>query len=397
MAVAGRSPSRARSNRTARDAHARRRRMSSPRRGSAVLEVPEVDEDGRAVADLYRLEIVPDLVTLPAFRHCRVSRDDGRRSAAARGRRPLARSRRATTRAGASVSIDDERRPERLGALSRRAPAARSESASGASLAQLDGCAKGVVGGTLMGIRGDTRGGDFALVRLDVNHTPRARLDGRVRIFESDASASAATRDESRASPAAVSLLGPCAAANGSGSEARSERPSTTVAPAARRYGPIALYGVLNPLGNGQSPSYDGAAPPAARRRRIEHVGPSSRGRHDPAPRRQRDLPARTPRRSLEAYGGAGYRVDPTTPATPLRVERRFAGTSCSVATASAPLADAVDPWGVGSHRPRGRLLVLDAAAHSYAELAPPFVSAVHSGTWQLLADPHARLRRPTF
>ena len=48
-------------------------------------------------------------------------------------------------------------------------------------------------------------------------------------------------------------------------------------------------------------------------------------------------------------------------------------------------LPDGVDPWGVGSLGLEGGYSFWTRPLHAYAELAAPFLSAEHSGTWQLL------------
>jgi hypothetical protein len=94
----------------------------------------------------------------------------------------------------------------------------------------------------------------------------------------------------------------------------------------------------------------------------------------------------RTPGRSFELRGGAGYRIDATTPrdaafesSASLRWYFLLGGNR------SAVHADGVDPWGVGSLGLWGGYSLWTRPLHSVPEVAAPFVSSVHSGTWQLL------------
>jgi hypothetical protein len=349
-----------------------------------VLDVPEVDGAGAPLRDLYRLQIVPDLRSLPAFADAGITEISGddlpvvvdgvARAIQAGNDSP-----------GASVTVDDEHG----GALAHYLVGLRlfDLGARGGIAAPLSGAPLGVFGGSLLPLRGDTRGGDFALMRLDVNHTSERGLSAGVAFFRSVALFFCHDRERGTLRAPLLSLLGPCAGGEWlgiGGSIAEGFHDGRTGRTALR---PISLYGVLNPFGNGQSPSYDGLRLLLRGGGAIEHVWTEGEGGHT-IPRLSANAVflARTARRSLELRGATGYRLDPTTP--------NDAGFESDVgvrwyfllgARYAASLADGVDPWGIGSIGLEGSHSFWTRPAHSYADVSAPFVSAEQSGTWQLL------------
>jgi hypothetical protein len=349
-----------------------------------VLDVPEVDGAGAPLRDLYRLQIVPDLRSLPAFADAGITEISGddlpvvvdgvARAIQAGNDSP-----------GASVTVDDEHG----GALAHYLVGLRlfDLGARGGIAAPLSGAPLGVFGGSLLPLRGDTRGGDFALMRLDVNHTSERGLSAGVAFFRSEALFFCHDRERGTLRAPLLSLLGPCAGGEWlgiGGSIAEGFHDGRTGRTALR---PISLYGVLNPFGNGQSPSYDGLRLLLRGGGAIEHVWTEGEGGHT-IPRLSANAVflARTARRSLELRGATGYRLDPTTP--------NDAGFESDVgvrwyfllgARYAASLADGVDPWGIGSIGLEGSHSFWTRPAHSYADVSAPFVSAEQSGTWQLL------------
>jgi hypothetical protein len=358
----------------------------APPRAPAVLDVPEVDESGTPLADFYRLEIVPDSRTLPRFAEAGgpalVTADDLPR---------LVDTVRRSIEAGDELKTGPRPVDENDGdgPLAHYLVGLRllDLKASGGLAAPLDGAPKGVFGGALTGIRGDTRGGDFDLVHFDVNHTAERGLIAGFALWRSDAVYFCRDPDSHSLRGPLLSLLGPCE--NGEwlgigGSIGEAIHDGRTGRTALR---PISLYGVVNALGNGQSPSYDGARLLLRGGGAVEHVWTQLEGPTTiPRVGGNAILLLRTPGRSLEAYGGAGYRLDPSTPndaafesGLSLRWYFLLGGNR------STRLADGVDPWGVGSLGLHGGYSFWTRPAHSYAEIAPPFVSAEHSGTWQVV------------
>ena len=356
----------------------------SPRAAPMVLDVPEVDGSGAPLRDLYRLQIVPDLRVLPAFADSGITEISGddlpdvvngvARAIDAGNDSP-----------GAFVTVDDEHG----GALAHYLVGLRllDLSARGGIAAPLSGAPHGVFGGSLLPLRGDTRGGDFALMRLDVNHTSERGISAGVAFFRSEALFFCHDRERGTLRAPLVSLLGPCAGGEWlglGGSIAEGFHDGRTGRTALR---PISLYGVLNPFGNGQSPSYDGLRLLLRAGGAVEHVWTELEGGHT-IPRLSANaiFLARTARRSLELRGATGYRLDPTAP--------NDAGFESNVgvrwyfllgANYSAALVDAVDPWGIASIGLEGSHSFWTRPAHSYADVAAPFVSAEQSVTWQLL------------
>ncbi|MDB4935239.1 MAG: Uncharacterized protein JWP87_2211 [Labilithrix sp.] len=349
-----------------------------------ALDVPEVDGAGAPLAELYRLEIVPDLRALPRFA------STGSRIVNADDLPRLVAGVRASIEAGDEVRVgphpvDDPGN----GPLAHYVVGLRllDLKASGGIAGQLEGASKGVGGGALVGVRGDTRGGDFALVRLDVNHTAARGLSPGFSLFKSDALFFCRDRDDGRLRAPLVSLLGPCDGGEWlglGGSVGEALHDGRTGRTALR---PVSLYGVLDLAGNGQSPSYDGVRLLLRGGGAVEHVWTQLEG-PTTIPRAGGNalILLRTPDRTLEAYGGAGYRLDPTTPRDAafesnlsLRWYFLLGGNR------SSGLADGIDPWGVGSLGLEGGYSFWTRPLHSYPELGAPFVSAEHSATWQLL------------
>lgn len=352
-----------------------------------VLEVPELDDGGAPLADLYRLEIVPDLRAIPRF--------------AAAGSLPVVTGEdlprlvdivRRSIESGEELKLAESSRDdgtEQGGALAHYLVGLRllDLKAAGGIASPSSGPPKGVVGGSLTGIRGDTRGGDFAAVRFDVGHTAERGLVAGVALLRSDVLFFCHDPETGATRPPLLSLLGPCAHGEWlgiGGSIGEAFHDGRTGRTGLR---PISLYGVLDVLGNGQSPSYDGLRVLLRGGGAVEHVWSQAEGGTTiPRAGGNAVLLARTPGRSLEAGGAVGYRLDPTTP--------RDAAFESSVTLrwyfllggrTSAPRIEGIDPWGVGSLGLEGGYSFWTRPRHAYPEVAPSYVSAEHSGTWQLL------------
>jgi hypothetical protein len=359
----------------------------APPASPLTLDVPAEGNDGTPLADLYSLEIVPDLGAIPRFVRAGsypvVTGDDLPRLVAT-VRRAIA--------AGDDTSAPKRASPygdEHHGAIPHYLVGLRllDLRVAGGAAAPLDGAAKGVLGASLVGIRGDTRGGDFAVLRFDASHTARRGLVAGFSLLRSDALFFCRDPETRRLRAPLLSLLGPCAGGEWVGlgaSIAEAFHDGRTGRTAIR---PIAAYGVLDALGNGQSPSYDGIRLLLRGGGAVEHVWTESEGGVT-IPRAGGNLIvlARTPGRAFELRGGAGYRLDPTTPRD-AAFESHLALRWYFVlgGARSAPLADAVDPWGVGSLGLEGAYSFWTRPAHSFADTTAPFVSADQPATWQLL------------
>jgi hypothetical protein len=351
-----------------------------------ALDVPELDDDGDPLAALYHLEILPDLRALPDFARAGsfpvVTADDLPRLVG--GVRRSIESGEALPPAAAAFDDDYPSSPLAHYLVGLRLLDLK---ATGGVAAPLSGSPRGVFGGSLVGLRADTRGGDFGLIRFDLSHTAERGAIAGFALLRSDALYFCHDLETRRVRPPLVSLLGPCARGERfgvGGSIAEAFHDGRTGRTALR---PISAYGVLNVIGNGQSPSYDGVRLLARGGGAIEHVWTQREGATT-IPRAGGNVVilARTPGRSLEAYGSAGYRLDPTTP--------HDAAFESNVAlrwyfllggNRAARLPDGVDPWGVGSLGLEGGHSFWTRPQHSFADVATPFVSAERSGTWQVL------------
>lgn len=356
-----------------------------PPAAPVVLDVPEVDEDGALLADLYRLEIVPDPSKLPRFTLARelpvVTADDLPR---------LVEIVRRSIEAGDELKtgphpVDDSGD----GPLAHYLVGLRflDLNTVGGVAAQPGTAVKGQLGGGFIGIRGDTRGGDFSIVSLDVNHSPERGLFAGFALARTDALYFCRDPDSHALRPPLLSLLAPCAGGmwlglGGSIGEAMHD--GRTGRTALR---PLALHGVLNVLGNGQSRSYDHVRLLVRGGGAVEHVWTELEG-PTTIPRAFGNalLLLRTPGRTIEASAAGGYRLDPSDHhdaafESNLRLRWYF----LLGGRRATEKLDGVDPWGVGSLGVQGGYSFWTRPAHSYADIAPPFVSAEHSATWQLL------------
>jgi len=353
----------------------------------AVLDVPEHDEAGAPLADLYRLEIVPDLRVLGGLAGSPFRVVTGENL-------PLVVD---AVRADVEAGIDAPR------ALPRTFDAADGHAeplahyivglrlldlkAMGGVGSPPSGPPKGVGGGSLVAVRGDTRGGDFSLMHFGVGHAAERGLIGSFALIKADTVFFCHDPETHALRVPLLSLLGPCSPGEWlgvGGSIGEGFHDGDTGRTALR---PISAYGVLDVLGNGQSASYDGLRLLLRGGAAVEHVWTAAAGGTTiPRAASSALFLARTPGRSLEATAAAGYRLDMTTPRdaafesdVTLRWYFLLGGNP------SAKLNEGVDPWGVASLGLDGSYSFWTRPAHSYADLTAPFVSAVQSGTWQLL------------
>ena len=350
-----------------------------------VLAVPQVDAAGAALADLYRLEIVPDLGKLPRFADTGVSvlmGEDLPRAVADVERAIEA----GNDAPGAAVMGLDEHG----GPLAHYLVGLRLfdlKARGGIAAAPVSGAPLGVFGGSLLPLHGDTRGGDFGMMRLDLNHTSERGLSAGVAFFRADALYFCHDRETGALRPPLLSLLGPCARGEWlgiGGAIGEAFHDARTGRTALR---PLSVFGVLDAFGNGQSASYDGLRLLLRAGGAFDHVWTDREGGVTiPRATASALLLARTPGRSLEVSGATGYRLDPTsTHDAAFESNAAFRWYFLLGGDRTATLPDAIDPWGIGSLGLEGSYSFWTRPAHSYADLTAPFVSAEHSGTWQLL------------
>jgi hypothetical protein len=352
-----------------------------------VLEVPEVDARGEPLSELYRLEIVPNLIALARFPRTEarttLTGDDLPRLV------DLARQAIAAGDDGLPPMSGYEANDAHADPLAHYLVGLRllDVKLQGGVAAEPGAPPKGVFGGSLIGIRGDTRGGDFSLVRFDLNHTAERGMIAGFSLLRSDAVYFCHDPETRKRHPPLLSLLGPCARGEWlgfGGSVAEAFHDGRTGRTAIR---PVSAYAVVNVLGNGQSPSYDGLRFLLRGGGAVEHVWTSTEGGATfPRAGGNAVVLARTPDRNVEVQGGVGYRVDVTSPndaafesSLALRWYFLLGGNRTSARV------DGVDPWGVGSLGLEGGYSFWTRPRHSFADVALPFASAERSGTWQLL------------
>lgn len=353
----------------------------------AALDVPEVDAAGARLSDLYRLEIFPDPRVLRGLEKTpfRVVRGDNlalvvdtvRRDIEAGNLTPR------TLRRTFGLEVHSEPLAHYLVGLR-----LLDLKASGGVASPPSGPPKGLFDGSLVVLRGDTRGGDLSAVRFGVGHTAERGMITSFSVFRSEALYFCRDPDTRARRAPLIGLIGPCSPGEWlglGGSIGEGFHDGRTGRTAVR---PLSLHLVLDALGNGQSASYDGLRLLLRGGGAIEHVWTAAEGGTTiPRAAGSALFLARTPGRHFEATGAVGYRLG--------MVEPRDAAFESSLGLRwyvllggkrSAKSTDGIDPWGVGALGLEGAYSYWTRPAHSYADLTPPFASAVETGTWQLLA-----------
>ncbi len=248
----------------------------------------------------------------------------------------------------------------------------------------------GVGGGHVLLLRGDTRGGDFAILRMDAMHSAERGTMAGVSFFRSDALWFCHDPETGGIRPPLVSLLGPCGPGEWlgmSGALGEALHDGGTGRTALR---PVALSGVLNPLRNGQSASYDA-------RRLLLHVGGevehiwTEEGGARTLPRATSSLSflLRNASRHLEARGDVGYRLDVAKPRdgvfeSDLKLAYNFLLGGRTVTT-SRDHQERLDPWALASIGVEGSYSYFARPANAYPEIAAPYVSTDRPGAYQVL------------
>jgi hypothetical protein len=244
-----------------------------------------------------------------------------------------------------------------------------------------------VLGGSLAALVGDTRGGDFGFARFDVQHTSERGLIAGFSLFRSDAAYFCRDPDMGTYRPPFVSLLGPCTRGEWigiGGSLGEGFHDGGTGRTALR---PISAYAVLNPLGNGQSPSYERVRLLVRGGGAVEHVWTELEGGVT-VPRVGGGvvLLARTMGSRLEARGTVDCGVDPAVPQdTAFQSSAALRWNFLLGGTATEGPVDGVDPWGVASIGLAGGYSYWGRPLHAFPDITTPFVSDERTGTWQLL------------
>ncbi len=351
-----------------------------------VIDLPDRDSEGQPLSAYYQLEFRPYLNELLRF----PPQEDGKILAEADLPRLVNEVQHAldadTAKTAAAHGAPTE--ASTRGAVAHYLTGIRLLELSAAGGAQRSAdTTTGVEGGALQLVRGDTRGGDFELLKLGVLHSPSRGLMAGLSFFRSDALWFCHDPETRELRAPLLSLLGPCAPGEWlglGGSLGEAIHDGRTGRTALR---PISLAAVLNPLGNGQSASYDSARLLLHAGGEVEHVWSVDRGgRTIPRTGGSVSLLLRTPAEYFELRGAAGYRLDPAQPKdhvfeSDLSVAYNFLLGGTSV---RGPYGR-IDPWGLATLALEGSYTYWAVPENAYPELAAPFVSTEHPGTWQLL------------
>jgi hypothetical protein len=245
----------------------------------------------------------------------------------------------------------------------------------------------GVGGGGLQIVRGDTRGGDFGLMQMAVLHTPSRGLMADLSFFRAEALWFCHDPETNSLHAPLVSLLGPCAPGEWlglGGSLGEAVHDGGTGRTVLR---PISLAAVLNPLANGESPSYDKTRLLVHGGGEVEHVWSSDRGgRTLPRVATGLSFLLRTPAQHWELHGAVGYRLDPGIPKDAVFESDLSFGYNFLLGGTSVPgRYGRLDPWGLASIALDGCYSYWTRPENAYPEVVAPFVSTEHRQTWQLL------------
>lgn len=341
------------------------------------LEVPMDGADGAPLADLYRVELAPDAEDVPHFAPGTVVTGADLPRVVGEVKAAIEAAPKPVEGAGDQSPLLhylDGLRMVDLAVQGGAGIEARDENAA--------------FGGSLTGVTGDTRGGDFRFAQFDVGHTRERGVIAGFALFRSDALYSCRDPETGKRRAPLVSLLGPCEGAERwgfGGSVAEGFHDGRTGRTALR---PLGAYGVFNVLGNGQAPSYGryrfllhgGGA--------IEHVW-TEQARSETVPRLagKATLLGRSSSGRVEARGMTGYRIDPAatedaafeTSAT-LRVYLLMGGKDVR----GGPV-DGIDPWGVASLGVTAGWAYWTRPHHAMPDPSLPFVSAEARRSWQVL------------
>jgi hypothetical protein len=361
-----------------------------------TLDVPETYGDGEPLSGLYRLEIRPAWATMarfPASEKSKVISEEDLPRLVDQVQRAL----------DADAAKGDHRAASReIGA---RGPVAHY--VSGIRLLELSGVVgaratfdattTAIGGGKLTLIRGDTRGGDFRLVDLGFFSAPSRGLVTEATLFRSDAVWFCRDPDGGAVRPPLFSILGPCAPGEWmgiGGSIGELLRDGATGRTGVR---PFELAAVLNPLGNGQSASYDALRLPFRLGGDVEHVwSVSEGGKTSPRLLGRMEFLVRSERRTLEARASAGYRVDPAEPHDAAFESDLALGWNFALG-GSGSGAEHADAWGLAQIGVEGSYSYWTRPENAFPDETAPFVSLDQRKTLQVLVTSTLGVQKLTF
>ncbi|WP_394827704.1 DUF4056 domain-containing protein [Pendulispora albinea] len=357
------------------------------------LDVPQTDEHGEPLASYYKLEIRPHLGEMVRFPR----EEQGK----ALGEEDIPRLIDEVRKVLDTGKVNDPNAPREAGVrgeVGHYVTSIRLVELSGMGGVRGTGDEpKGAGGGSLTIVRGDTRGGDFGVLRLDMLHAPARGLMAGAAFFQADALWFCHDPETRELRAPLVSLLGPCAPGEWlgiGGAIGEALHDGGTGRTALR---PIRLAGVVNPLGNGQSASYDAARLLLHVGGEVEHIWSEGLGsRTIPRTGASLSFLLRTPARRVELRGAAGYRLHPGTPRdgvfeSDLRLAYHFL-------VGAAPTDQARSgPWGFASVGLEGSYSYWARPENAYPEIAAPFVSTSSPGTWQALVTATLGLQKLAF
>ena len=349
------------------------------------LDVPAMGPTG-PLADVAHVELEPDPEDIPFFARTPVVTSADIPGIVAGAKATETERREAETAAGPPpVALPDEASP-----VSHYQNGIRLLELSGSGGAFADPAehgAKGIGGGGLTGVVGDTRGGDFAFARFDVGNTDERGIVAGFSLMRADAVYFCHDPETNKLRPPFLSLLGPCAPGEIlgiGGNVAEGFHDGRTGRTALR---PVALYGVLNVLGNGQSASYDRVRFLLRGGGAVEHVwSTAENGKTIPRVGGKAIVMGRAFGGRLEARGMSEYRIDPA------HAEDVALESSASLRwwfllgghETKGPI-DGIDPWGIGSLGVTSGFSWWTRPVHAFPDASIPFVSTERRESFQLL------------
>jgi hypothetical protein len=352
-----------------------------------VLDVPQTDDAGARLSELFELELKPkakELVRFPKEEQQGATLseqdlprliDEVHRALDADAARN-ASDKTPTTEAAARGAVGHYLTGIRLMELS---------AAGGAQGSTREPAA--VLGGALQIIRGDTRGGDFGLMQVAVLHTQSRGLMAGLSFFRSEALWFCHDPETASLRAPLVSLLGPCAGGEWLGLGGALGEAAHDGGTGRTVLRPISLAAVLNPLANGQSPSYDKTRLLLRGGGEVEHIWSVDRGGRT-RPRLDSGLSflLRTKAQHWELHGALAYRLDPGLRRDAVfESDLSFGYNFLLGGTSSSGQYGRLDPWGLATLALESCYSYWTRPENAYPEVAAPFVSTDRRQSWQLL------------
>ena len=353
-----------------------------------ILQVPETDARGTPLSHYYQTEFLPEPKDFARYAYAgssswvtgadlpRIAEGILRTSEAARETR---------TRIGPPPV--DELEKSALTHYMNGIRLVQLDAQGGVLGGPLDRNPRGAGGGSLTGVAADTRSGDFAFARFDLGGSAERGLIAGFSLFRTSAVWFCHDPETDRMRAPLVSLLGPCRGGEllGIGGNVFEGLHDGRTGRTALR--PIALWGVLNPLRNGQSPSYERMRILLRAGGDVEHFW--TEAEHATTVGRVGGgavLLARSPSGRFEASGASHYLIAPGD--TEDAVLQTHAALRYNFLLSNHPAkgsAESVDPWGVASLGIVGAHAYASRPLHAFPDAEAPFISAEHRSTWQFL------------